>query len=33
MIHVTPEANEKLLDIIKQNPNSMIRVKEQFGGG
>ena len=33
MIHVTPDAHEKLLDIIKQNPDSMIRINEQFGGG
>jgi len=33
MIHVTPEAHEKLLDAIKQNQTSMIRINERFGGG
>ena len=33
MIHVTEKAHEKLLDLIKQNQTSMIRVNEQFGGG
>jgi len=33
MIHVTQEAHEKLLDVIKQNQTSFIRINEQFGGG
>ncbi len=33
MLHITPEAQEKLLDIIKQNQNSIIRINEIFGGG
>lgn len=33
MLHITPEAQEKLLDIIKQNQTSIIRINEIFGGG
>lgn len=33
MLHITPEAQEKLLDIIKQNQTSMIRINEQFSMG
>jgi hypothetical protein len=33
MLQVTPEAHEKLMDAIKQNGISIIRVNEQFSGG
>ena len=33
MLHITPEAQEKLLDIIKQNQTSIIRINEIFDGG
>jgi len=33
MIHVTTEAHEKLLDAIKRNQTSTIRINERFGGG
>jgi len=33
MIHVAPQAHEKLLDVIKQNQTAMIRINEQFSQG
>jgi hypothetical protein len=32
-LHITPEAHEKLMEVIRQNPTSVIRINEQFGGG
>ena len=32
-IQITPEAHEKLMEVIKENPTSAIRVLERFGGG
>jgi hypothetical protein len=33
MLSITPEAHEKLMDVVKQNPTSVIRIMEKFGGG
>lgn len=33
MLSVTPEAHQKLMEVMRQNPTSVIRVNEEFGGG
>jgi hypothetical protein len=33
MINVTPQAQEKVLDVIRQNGPSLIRINEEISGG
>jgi hypothetical protein len=33
MIHITPEAHEKVLEAIEQNGPSLIRINEVISGG
>ena len=32
-LHITPEAHEKMMEVIKENPTSIIRIEEKFSGG